>query len=71
MKTLGKAREKHSHYSTQHVTKKPQSKDSSRAALKPENRFQNGPIIAQVKGPKFKPKQRRVAFNHMVFLPAL
>ena len=39
-----------------------QSKDSSRAALNPENRFQNGPIITQVKGPKFKPKQRRVVF---------
>ena len=46
-------------------------KNGSRAALNPENRFQNGPIIAQVKGPKFKPKQSRVAFNHMVFPPAL
>ena len=52
-------------------TRIPQSKDSSRAAFNPKNRFQNEPIIAQVKGPKFKPKQRRVAFNHMVFPPAL
>ena len=30
-----------------------------------------GPLIAQVKGPKFKPKQRHVAFHHMVFHPDL
>ena len=35
----------------------------SRAALNPENRLQSEPIIAQVKGLKFKPKQRRMARN--------
>ena len=39
--------------------------------LNPENQFYSGRIIAQVKGPKFKPKQRRMAFHHMVFRPAL
>ena len=42
-----------------------------RTAFIPENRFQGGPIIAQVKGPKFKPKQKRVAFHYIVFSPAL
>ena len=32
----------------------------SRVALNPEKRFQSGPIIAQIKGPKFKSKQRRI-----------
>ena len=43
----------------------------SRVALNPEKRFQSGPIIAQIKGPKFKNKQRRMAFYHTVFHPAL
>ena len=49
-----------------------QSNNMARAENSPKNdNILTNPIIAQVKGPKFKPKQRLVAFHHMVFHPAL